>query len=100
MVWEYLFGTSNEITFRVSATLAKLLEDNKAARRTLRKELSDIYAVRSRLIHGNVVDDSVVRKACVRAIDIAVQAVRACYRKGREWLSLRSSERSDVILLE
>lgn len=100
MVWENLLGTSNEVTFRVSAALAKLTERDPAKRRVLRKKLSEIYGIRSRLIHGAPVDPTTINNSYSEAIGVAVQALRASYNKGREWLSLSSNERSDEILLE
>lgn len=100
MVWENLVGTRSESTFRVTAALAKLLESNAAKRRGLRRELAKIYDIRSRVVHGSVVERSDVDKACSDAIDVAVRALRAAYRRGREWLALSSQERADEILLE
>jgi hypothetical protein len=100
MVWENLLGTASEVTFRVSAALAKLLEPDASKRPALRKRLSDIYGIRSRLVHGSAVEPSTVEKACADAVDVAVRALRASYRRGGEWLALSSSERSDAILLE
>lgn len=100
MVWENLLGTSNEVTFRVSAALAKLTERDSAKRKELRKKLSGIYSIRSRIVHGAPVDPATINSACTEAIGVAVQALRASYTKGRDWLSLSSNERSDEILLE
>lgn len=100
MVWENLLGTSNEVTFRVSAALTKLIEKNPNNRLVLRKRLSDIYAIRSRLVHGSPVDPAELNPACDEAIDVAIQALRACYKLGPEWLSFSSNDRSNKILLE
>lgn len=100
MVWENLLGTSSEVTFRVSAALSKLIEDGVENRKSLRKELSDIYGVRSRLVHGTAIDQSKIDKACDDAIEVAVKALRISYGKGSDWLSKSSNERSDAILLE
>jgi len=100
MVWENLVGTTSEVTFRVTAALAKLLETDPAKRRDLRKSLADIYNIRSRVVHGAAVDAAAVQKACSDAIDVAVRALRASYRRGPEWLALSSIERADSILLE
>ncbi|HET7214822.1 MAG TPA: hypothetical protein VFL79_14620 [Terriglobia bacterium] len=100
MVWENLVGTRSEVTFRVTAAIAKLLESDPTKRRDLRKELSGIYETRSRVVHGSSVERADVDKACSSAIDVAVRALRAAYRKGREWLELSSQERADEILLE
>lgn len=100
MVWENLVGTSTEVTFRVTAALAKLLESDPTKRRAFRKELSDIYGVRSRVVHGGIVDAADIERACAGAIDVAVRALRASYARGRDWLALSSNERADSILLE
>lgn len=100
MVWENLVGTASEVTFRVTAALAKLLEADATKRRALRRNLAAIYGIRSRVVHGVAADASAVDKACSDAIDVAVRALRASYRRGREWLALSSNERADVILLE
>ena len=99
MVWENLLGTSSEVTFRVTAALSKLLETDMEKRRDLRKELANIYGIRSRIIHGALVEPSVVTSATKMAIDIAAKALQEFYRRGEEWLSLSSTERSDAILL-
>lgn len=101
MAWENLVGTPDtEVSFRVTAALAKLLESDLTKRRALRKELADIYRIRSRVVHGGTVNPSEVTAACARAIEVAVGALRASYARGRDWLALTSGERSDAILLE
>ncbi len=99
MVWENLLGTSNEVTFRVSASLAKLIESDPAKRVALKKSLSNVYSVRSRIVHGTLVDTSTVQNACTEAIGTAVLALRESYTKGKEWLSMKSTDRSEEILL-
>lgn len=99
MVWENLLGTSNEVTFRVSASLAKLIETDGEKRLRLKKALSDVYGVRSRIVHGTPVDAATVQDACSQAIHTAVLALRQCYRKGGDWLSRSSAARSEEILL-
>lgn len=99
MVWENLLGTSNEVTFRVSASLAKLIESDPENRGKLKKELSDVYGIRSRIVHGAFVDAKHVQDACAQAIGISILALRKSYNRGREWLSMSSKDRSDEILL-
>lgn len=100
MVWENLVGASVELTFRVTAALTKLLESDATKRRAFRKELAEIYTVRSQVIHGVNVTTSRIDKACSRGIDIAVQALRVSYLRGRDWLAQSSDERADQILME
>jgi hypothetical protein len=100
MVWENLVGTKTEVTFRVTAALAKLLESEPSKRRVLRKQLADIYEIRSRVVHGDSVETSRINQVYSDAIGVAVRALRVCYERGREWLELSSNERADTILLE
>lgn len=100
IVWENLVGTSNEVTFRVSAALAKLLECDPSTRAALQKSLTKIYGLRSRLVHGVSIDQMELREASRDAIAVAIKALRASYKKGTDWLSLSSEKRSNRILLE
>jgi len=100
MVWENLVGTSAETTFRVTAALAKLLEADKSKRRTLRKELAELYEIRSRVVHGTTIEDRSITDAADRSLKYAVQALRKFYEVRPEWLSLNSTERADRLLLE
>ncbi|MDE2461164.1 MAG: hypothetical protein KGL98_07925 [Gammaproteobacteria bacterium] len=100
IVWENLLGTSHEVTFRVSAALAKMIEANPLARRARKKELTEVYAVRSKLVHGAVVESNKITKSYEIAIGAAIQALRLSYEKGPDWLGMSSEERSNIILLE
>jgi hypothetical protein len=100
MVWENLFGTSSETTFRITAAMTKLLEPDPAKRRAYRKELGEIYDVRSKVVHGVPRDTAVVRAAAKRATELALAALRASYRRGAEWLCLSSVERADLLILD
>ncbi|MEO6203062.1 MAG: hypothetical protein ABIU05_20775 [Nitrospirales bacterium] len=100
IVWENLLGTKNEVTFRVSAALAKLLECDASTRVALQKRLTKIYNLRSRLVHGDSIDPTELWKASEGAIVVAIKALRASYKKGTDWLSLSSEKRSNRILLE
>lgn len=55
--WENLFGTggTSEMTFRVTTALALLLDPDPASRPALRKELSKVYDLRSKVAHGGEV---------------------------------------------
>jgi hypothetical protein len=100
MVWENLVGSSSEVAFRVTAALTKMLEADPAKRREVRKSLASIYNIRSRVVHGDAVDQADVDDACTRAIDVAVRALRVSYRRGPDWLGLSSNERAESVLLE
>jgi len=100
MVWENLVGTSTETTFRVTAALAKALESDRTKRRSLRQSLKKVYDVRSKVVHGVAVEQSAVNDAASQAIDIAIRAMRSCYKRGRSWLELPSTDRADSLILE
>jgi hypothetical protein len=99
MAWENLLGTSNEVTFRVSASLAKLIETDITKRSEIKKELSDIYALRSRIVHGSNENQAVLIEKSNNAIMYAILALKTSFKLGKEWLSLKSNERSDQLLL-
>lgn len=100
MAWESLVGTNSETVFRVTAALSKLLEANPAARRELRKSLGETYNLRSRVVHGDTVDQAKVAEAADKATDIALAATRALYGRRPEWLTYSSTERADRLVLE
>jgi hypothetical protein len=82
IAWENLFGTggTSEMTFRVTTALALLLEPDPTSRPALRKELSKVYDLRSKVAHGGEVkpkDHLGERKD--RAIDVAIDALRALF---------------------
>ncbi len=100
IVWESLVGTSSETSFRVTGALAKMIETEPGKRRSLMKELRDVYGVRSRVVHGAEVPQKDLQSATTQAITAAVQALRICYERGPEWQALTSEERANKVLLE
>lgn len=100
MVWENLLGTSTETTFRVTASLAKLLESDRVQRQKLQKELAKIYGIRSRIVHGGTLETAKVLDAGKTAISIGIDAMRAFYRRGTPWMEKKSHERADELLLD
>ncbi|WP_280341607.1 HEPN domain-containing protein [Nocardia abscessus] len=58
VAWESMFGTKAETAFRVTGSMALLLEPTDvAARKPLHKRLTDLYSHRSDLVHGTVGHD-------------------------------------------
>lgn len=98
--WESLVGTRGESVFRVTASLAKLLQDNALERRAVRSQLGKTYDVRSRVVHGEVLDQTTIATSANQAIDVALAAIRALYERGGAWLSYSSQERADRLILE
>jgi hypothetical protein len=90
IAWENLFGHggSTEVGFRVTAALTLLLEEDSSKRSDFRKELSQVYGVRSAVLHGGEVsekDDLEARKE--KAITVALAALRALLRDRPELIS-------------
>jgi len=100
MAWENLFGTRTESSFRVTAALARFLEPDRTKRRELYKTLADLYGVRSRVVHGDVVGDQVVETAADKSLYYATNALKKIYLEHPDWLTLTSTQRSDRQLLE
>jgi hypothetical protein len=89
---ENLFGHGGktEVFFRVSAATAHLLARDAAKRPALRSEISDIYDMRSTVIHGGRIWSQDALKECSeRAIDLTVEALRALFSERPHLLSDR-----------
>jgi hypothetical protein len=97
--WENLVGTRNETAYRVTAALALLLEPEATKRSALRRQLGGIYDVRSRVVHGDVVDGQEIAGASETAIRIALTAMLELYQRGGDWLSMKSGQRSERLIL-
>jgi Apea-like HEPN len=100
VAWENLVGADSETTFRVTAGIAKLIEDDPSKRATLVRQLKDIYGLRSRAVHGADVGQNNLSAAADLAVEIGITALKRLYDKGPQWLTVRSSKRADRLLLE
>lgn len=96
---ENLFGTTSpqgELTFRVSAACACLLEDDPALRRERRKKVADVYRERSNIVHGNTPGPRVSQHRDA-AVILVRETLRSLFRDRPELLPDR--DRSiDLIL--
>lgn len=99
--WENLLGGDIELTFRVSAALAALLEPHDTgARLETFKELKDLYRVRSQLVHGSKEPPPTdAQRHRERAIDVAIAAMRAIYERPELLECATSDERNRRLLL-
>jgi hypothetical protein len=97
--WESLVGTRTESLYRVTAALTNLLELNPSKRAAFRKELEEIYNTRSRVVHGDTVSPQDIVNDSSRAIQIGIQAMLELYKRSGDWLSLKSKERSERLIL-
>jgi hypothetical protein len=101
IAWENIFGASTETTFRVTASLAKLIESDGERRREKRKELTKIYTSRSKIVHGaKEIPSHTVYEQRQEAILVACQALRELYLHRTDLLELKSEERGIWLLLE
>jgi hypothetical protein len=100
IAWENIFGTEEgEPTFRVTACLAKLVKDTLAERKSLRKELLDIYRLRSAVVHGNRPLREAEHELCYRALDVAIEAVRVLVEKRTDLLALGDGGSRNIAIL-
>jgi hypothetical protein len=69
-------GQTTEVGYRLRMRAARYLGASAAERRTLRKFLSDLYELRSKIVHGDPVDaETVVRKRFKRSLgDVVSEA--------------------------
>jgi Apea-like HEPN len=100
IAWESMVGTRSESVFRITAALAILLASRAEERPGLRRKLQKLYDIRSRVVHGDLVDQSEVISASEQAIDTGLRTLRALYSRGGDWLTTKSSERADRLILE
>lgn len=101
IVWENAFGVSTETTFRVTGSIAKLLEPkDRVARETLLKELKSLYLSRSKLVHGSAEPKpEKILESRHRAISIAHSILKALYTDRTDLLPLTSEERGRSLLI-
>ncbi|XVQ85047.1 hypothetical protein ACQP2K_40575 [Microbispora siamensis] len=100
IAWENLFGTrEGEPTFRITMSLATLLETEPAAREKLRSSLSSIYRLRSNVVHGSDELGADDYPRCQEALDIAIRSVRTLIMQRPDILRLPDGGRRSTALL-
>jgi hypothetical protein len=83
IAWENLFGHGGltEVTFRVTAALALLLETEAPQRREARSRFGQVYSTRSKVVHGAEIDDPAdLELQKETAVRTAVDALRTLFR--------------------
>ena len=97
MCWENIIGSEYEVSFKVCASMAKLLANNEEQRKQIFEELKKIYKNRSKLIHGNTTyntNSDYINKSIIyaaRLIDVILSH--------NNLLAIKNTDRSDYILL-
>jgi Apea-like HEPN len=99
--WENLFRRSPETTLRVCGSMAKLLSPaNDDRRRNIYKELSKLYGLRNKIVHGsadNIPEE--IYKSRDLAIKYAIDALKIIYIRD-DLLEINDSyERGRMVLL-
>lgn len=65
MLWsgiEALFGIKGELTYRLAAYIAGMLEDSAESRYELFQRVKEAYNIRSRIVHGDLSDHEGIRQ--------------------------------------
>lgn len=90
IAWDALLGSRRKSTYRVTAGLTALCEDDAALHVERRAELADIYDKRSRLVHGDIAGvDLDLRN---RAIQVGLEALARLITDHPALLELPKSE--------
>jgi hypothetical protein len=101
IAWENAFGSSEgEPTLRVTASMARLLEQDPALRNVLRAKLAKIYALRSNAVHGLPIGSREFT-LCYDALDQAIRALKVLFTDRLDLLAeANGTDRTNRLLLE
>lgn len=91
---EALFNIHGEITFRLSAIIASLLEPRGQARADLFRRLTRSYATRSKIVHGTSLDQSKIKDHIVEMAGILARLLTQSVERSKLW----SQEELDQVL--
>lgn len=108
VAWENLFGVKQQTTFRVTAALACLLCSEPDIYKEKQKQLSTIYDVRSKVIHGSADVHNAHAKyehdhgeaAYETAISVAVDSYRILLTARQNILGYKNSEKRNKHILQ
>jgi hypothetical protein len=96
---ENLFGTGqSEVGFRLSAALAWLLEDDPERRLERQRDVTKLYNLRSKIVHGSEVDATELYPERVAASELAVNALRKLFRERPELIGA-GDQRGKLVIL-
>lgn len=99
IAWENFLGTRTETVFRVTAAIAVLTEADIEERFALRKRLAKVYDIRSRIVHGDDIDTSVLELRTT-AGSVGLEVLGALITRRTDLLErARSSDRADRLLM-
>lgn len=98
MCWENIIGSESEVTFRICASIAKLLAKDSDERNSIYQKLKGIYRTRSSLVHGNS-KYKTNSDTTQQAIFYAIRLLNAILEDNK-MLQMESTKRSEYIMLE
>jgi hypothetical protein len=100
IAWENVCGGKTETTFRVTGSLAKLIEREPGTdRQKLQDSLVNVYGVRSGLVHGGAVERHEIISAAGTAMAIARSALRALYLDRNHLIPMTANQRAAQLLM-
>lgn len=79
IAWENLFGARSAKTITIAGALSWLLGKDYGERRDLRREFTDIYGVRSSVVHGEDVPPRELAERARRALEVSIEALRVIF---------------------
>jgi hypothetical protein len=101
VVWENLFGSSQDTTMRVTGALAWLLATDVAGREQKQRRLKEIYRLRSKTVRGaHQMTTQEIQTCPQEALDVALDALRKIFEVRPDLIDLTDSNaRSNRMLL-
>ena len=102
--WENVLGGGGETTFRVTGAAACMLEPRPEERAKRRDALSQIYDLRSQIVHGSPREKrpklwAKLTELSDSAVVTAVQLLRALFRDFDDLIQQESAKRAEALLL-
>jgi hypothetical protein len=97
IAWENLFGGDAELSYRISISISKLLEESQQRRLELQKKIVNYYKDRSKIVHGvkDITHAEAVRKRN-ECLAIALAAIKNYMKSIKTFLVIRIDQKSSL----
>lgn len=95
IVWENIFGTGDvqELSYRVSMTMACILDPDPERRADLQQEIKQLYNLRSKVVHGGThLAGSEALAVRERSQELTIDALRSVLDRHPDLLGARAAE--------
>jgi hypothetical protein len=89
IAWENLFGSRDELRFRISAAIAWVLASTADERIALQNAAATVYDCRSQIVHGSTPTPEQVQESLKTARGITLDLLRALFNERPDILALR-----------